>query len=251
MSTRAKKPAKSGATRALGTKEPKRTARVPLFTPEISTTAAAILGLIAVQPGSAYDLARRMKTSHHFIWPRAESKLYEEVKRLHQLGLVDAEHEAVGKRPRTVYRIRPLGTQALELWVKRASEPPSLSFETLVKIAYSDFGSIDDARAQVNAIREQALQWIELGRGLARMYLENRVELPQRAHTNVLVWRFLAEYASSLLVWADRADAALARWDGVAPSDNNAQVTREVFEDGLKRFEAVLAQARGRPSDKG
>jgi DNA-binding PadR family transcriptional regulator len=213
--------------------------------PEISTTAAAILGLVAVQEGSAYDLAQRMKLNHHFIWPRAESKLYEEVKRLHALGLVDAMDEPTGRRRRTVYRILPLGERALTSWAKRASEAPSLSFETLVKLAYADYGTIEDARAQVGAIRELALQWIKLGRSLASSYLEGRVQLPQRVHTNALVWRFLAEYALALLAWADLADATLEDWDGVAPSLSNAEASRRLFEDGLRRFDEALARRDG------
>jgi DNA-binding PadR family transcriptional regulator len=212
--------------------------------PEISTTAAAILGLISVKRGSAYELAQRMKLNHHFIWPRAESKLYEEMKKLHRQGLVAAEKERTGRRPRTVYRILPLGKRALAAWVTRASEPPSLSFEALVKLAYADSGSVDDARAHVQAVRKMCDEWIALGRSLAAMYLEERVELPERAHENVLVWRFLAGYTIAMAEWADAADAALARWDGVRPSARNAAVTRDVFADGLRRFDALATKKK-------
>ena len=47
-----------------------------------TTTSFAILGLLAVQPWATYDLAKLMRRSLHFFWPRAESNLYAEPKRL-------------------------------------------------------------------------------------------------------------------------------------------------------------------------
>jgi PadR family transcriptional regulator, regulatory protein AphA len=199
-----------------------------------------------VQSGTAYDLAQRMKTNHHFIWSRAESKLYEEVKRLHELGLVSAEHETTGRRARTVYGILPLGERALTAWIAMPSAEPSLSFEALVKLAYADFGTVEEARAHVRSMAELAERWITLGRTLADAYLQGRVELPQRAHTNVLAWRFLAGYGAALLDWANVADAALARWDGTKPSKKNAEITRELFADGLRVLDRASRGAAGR-----
>jgi DNA-binding PadR family transcriptional regulator len=204
---------------------------------EITTTSAAILGLLAVQEGTAYELARRMETNHRFIWPRAASKLYEEVKRLVALGLVDAEAGATGKRPHVRYRIRAEGLRALRAWTPKPSAPPSLSFEALVKLAYADFGSIDDARAQVLAIRAQAEESIALGKKLARMYQDEAVALPERMHTNAIVWRFLAGYFVAMRDWSIEAERALDAWDGVAPSKKNRDATRRVFEEGLRLLE--------------
>ena len=44
----------------------------------LSTTTYAILGLLAVQPWSTYELTRQMDRSLGRMWPRAQRKLYEE-----------------------------------------------------------------------------------------------------------------------------------------------------------------------------
>jgi len=57
----------------------------------LTTTSYAILGLLAIQPWSTYELAQLMKRSMHFFWPRAESNLYAEPKRLVEAELATAE----------------------------------------------------------------------------------------------------------------------------------------------------------------
>ncbi len=41
-----------------------------------TTTSYAILGLLAIRPWATYDLAKLMRRSLQFFWPRAESNLY-------------------------------------------------------------------------------------------------------------------------------------------------------------------------------
>lgn len=59
----------------------------------LTTTSFAILGLLAIQPWSTYELAQLMRRSLQFVWPRAESNLYAEPKRLVDAGLATAEVE--------------------------------------------------------------------------------------------------------------------------------------------------------------
>ena len=56
-----------------------------------STTSHAILSLLAIQPWATYDLAKLMRRSLHFFWPRAESNLYAEPKRLVEAGLAEVQ----------------------------------------------------------------------------------------------------------------------------------------------------------------
>ena len=47
----------------------------------------AILGLLGIDRWTPYELVQHMKRSTiHYIWPRAESKMYEELKRLAAAG---------------------------------------------------------------------------------------------------------------------------------------------------------------------
>ena len=83
----------------------------------LTPTSYAVLGLLAIQPWTTYELAKQMDRTLNRFWPRARSKLYEEPKKLVAEGLAVAETGAHGRRPRTVYSITPKGRQALRAWL--------------------------------------------------------------------------------------------------------------------------------------
>src|SRR5262249_48215456 len=150
--------------------------------------AYAILGLLAVEKGTAYELAKRMERNYRFYWPRAESKLYEAVKTLVDTGFASVTRGWTGKRPKSVYRITAAGRRALAAWVERPGAGPLLSFEGLLKVTYADFGSKKAALAQLRAIAEDASRTIALGEMLGRAYAEGNVDHVERTPTNTLVW---------------------------------------------------------------
>ena len=65
-----------------------------------------------------------MRRSLHFFWPRAESNLYAEPKRLVTAGLAEAREEWNGDRRRTVYSITDRGREALRTWL---ATPPAMT----------------------------------------------------------------------------------------------------------------------------
>ena len=75
------------------------------------------------------------------IWPRAQSKLYEEPKKLVAQGLACAAEEQVGQRPRTVYTITSRGRRALAAWLRDPGAGPVLEFEQLLKIFFAENGT--------------------------------------------------------------------------------------------------------------
>src|SRR6266545_2781075 len=85
--------------------------------PSLTTTSYAVLAQLTVHPWSTYELARQRVRYFRYVWPRAESAIYREVKRLAAMRLVAAKREFVGKRPRTVYSITEAGRQVLREWL--------------------------------------------------------------------------------------------------------------------------------------
>ena len=62
----------------------------------LTTTSYAILGLLSVRSWSTYELTQQMDRSLGRIWPRAQSKLYEEPKKLAAGGYARARQERWG-----------------------------------------------------------------------------------------------------------------------------------------------------------
>ena len=71
-------------------------------TASLTTTSYAVLGLLAIQPWSTYELAKQMERTLYRVWPRARSRLYDEPKKLVAHGLAEARKESVGRRPASV-----------------------------------------------------------------------------------------------------------------------------------------------------
>src|SRR5438445_679064 len=124
--------------------------------PGLTTTSYAVLSLLSLRSWTTYELAQQMKRSLHWFWPRAESKLYEEPKKLVAHRFAREAKRYTGKRASTVYTITPKGRRALAAWVRQSGEPaPTLEFEALVRVLSAQCVDIDDLREILSAVRDR------------------------------------------------------------------------------------------------
>jgi len=204
-------------------------------TPQLSTTSYAILGLLAVKPWSTYELARQMQRALGRFWPRAESKLYEEPKKLVALGLARAEKETVGRRPRTIYSITPAGRQAMERWVAEPGAGPVLEFEGLVKLFYAEHGTKADILETLDRVRAWSDEQHRASVGIPRAYLDGEGAFPERLPWILLCGQFLEEFDVMVERWTDWAEQVVEAW----PDDVTAATPEmEVLEAQARRAEA-------------
>jgi DNA-binding PadR family transcriptional regulator len=178
----------------------------------LTTTSYAVLGLLAIQPWSTYELTRQMDRSLGRVWPRAASKLYEEPKKLVAHGLATAQQERVGKRPRTVNAITDAGRQALAEWLQRPSEGPGLESEQVLKVFFADQGTRDDALATVAAARAWAEERNAANREVGRAYVAGEGDFQERLATNMIAGRFLTDFYRMVAEWADWATGQIEQW---------------------------------------
>lgn len=75
----------------------------------------ALLGALAEQDRSGYQLVQRFKAAMNFVWTASQGAIYPELLRLEADGLI-AEVEA-GPRRRKTYRATEAGRQALRDWL--------------------------------------------------------------------------------------------------------------------------------------
>jgi PadR family transcriptional regulator AphA len=184
----------------------------------LTPTAYAVLGLLAVQPWTTYELAKQVDQTLSRFWPRTRSKLYEEPKKLAEAGLAVATPSSTGRRRSTVYAITPAGRQALSDWLGQTSAPPSFESEHLLKVFYADNGSTEDLRATLGHLRDwahdQSVTNVEVG----SRYVAGGGAFPERLPTLVLTSRFLDDYLELLDRWASWAEETIADW----PADPSA-----------------------------
>jgi PadR family transcriptional regulator AphA len=194
-------------------------------TPTLTTTSYAILGLLAVKPWTTHELVRQVDRSLRRIWPRAQSKLYEEPKKLVAHGLARATDDSVGRRRRTRYTITAKGRRALAAWLQRPGDGPLLEFEQLVKISFADSGSRADVLTNLAATRLWVLEQNVENLATGRAYLEGSGRFPERAALNLLAGRFLTDFYVMMARWVRWATDLVEGWpDDVrdAPYDRKA-----------------------------
>ena len=112
------------------------------------------------------------------FWPRAESKLYEEPKKLVAHGLARASSEMVGKRPRTVYTITAKGRRALAEMGADTRPGPVLEFEQLIKVFFAEHGTKADLLATLAGVHEWSDERLGANAACPRHISMGRVRFP-------------------------------------------------------------------------
>ena len=191
----------------------------------LTTTSYAVLSLLAVEPMTTYELAKQMERSLRDVWPRAESVIYEEPKRLVASRLATATVEHTGRRRSTVYAITDAGRRELREWLGVPGAPPTLEFEALLKVAFADQGALDSLRHNLAVIAAMADARAEYIAGRVEEYRQTGGPFPDRLPLTMLIARFHHEQAAAMQRWADWAQKKVESWDGVT-RDTGARVPR-------------------------
>lgn len=78
----------------------------------------AVLGLLAAESSSGYELTQRFQRSLANAWQASHSQIYPELRKLQDAGLVEVVAE--GARNRRTYGVTPAGREELRRWVLEA-----------------------------------------------------------------------------------------------------------------------------------
>lgn len=202
---------------------------------QLTTTSHAILCLLAIQPWSMYALAKQMRRDLHYVWPRAESNIYVEPKRLVELGLARAETQSTGRRPRTIYSITPKGRQALKRWLRTESAPSRYESETLLKILYGNYGTKDDLLTNIHRFAAEAEIARQAEFAFAREYFQGEHQLDEPLDLSTLFVRLMLEQAEVRLRWAKWAADQVEAWPDAATG--NPEATLEILRSILQTAE--------------
>jgi DNA-binding PadR family transcriptional regulator len=207
----------------------------------LSTTSYAVLGMLAVRPWSAYELTKQIRRSLAYCWPKAESVLYDEPKRLVRLGLATASEEPAGARTRAVYDITDAGRAVLREWLATEPSPPRFELEPLLRLLYADHGRKRDLLAAVESARAWARAETERALAQLEQYRIDGGPFPERLHIIVLFADLCARLIETVEQWAHEAGAEVASWPrtrglGATPS------TKRRLDEVITRAEGLLAR---------
>jgi DNA-binding PadR family transcriptional regulator len=178
----------------------------------LTTTSFALLAQLARRPWTAYELSHQMTRNFRFFWPRAESQLYAEMKALAHAGFADATRRKKGRRVTTTYAITQAGRGELAAWLGRRAAPPSLEFETLLRVFISPLGSVADVRHALDSMCDYLDEAFAVADIVGREYVAGTSEFQDQVHARALIFDFLASFFSTVDDWRARTEREVASW---------------------------------------
>jgi PadR family transcriptional regulator AphA len=156
----------------------------------LTTTSYALLAQLSLRPWSTYELAQQRVRYFRFVWPRAESAIYREVKHLAADGLVEGRTEHIGMRPRTVYSITPQGRETLRDWLGTPVSPFAMEFEAIIRLFVAPQGTTEQIVATLEQVRTDAQEMLGFGGEIKQEFLEGRGALQDQVYIRALAIDF-------------------------------------------------------------
>ena len=164
-----------------------------------------MLGLVALQPGSGYDLARLAERSVGYLWAPSRSQIYKVLPRLVAHRLAIAKTVRQRDRPdKTVYSITPAGKRVLRRWLSQVEEEASGSANLFaLKLFFCDLVPEESAQAQLDGYRRWLNDRLERFQEMKQSSEQGEDIFPQ-----LVLGRAITRIEATL-AWVDDASATL------------------------------------------
>src|SRR5215204_6353597 len=185
---------------------------------QLPTTSYAVLAQVAVRPWSTYELAQQRVRYFRYAWPRAESAIYREAKRLSSMGLIEGKKEYTGKRARTVYSITREGKEALREWLGTPISPFSMNFEAMLRIFVAPLGTKDEIIRTVEQVRADAQEMLRFSGEVKQEFIDGINVTQDQVYIRALAVDFFISLLNTVEAWAERTLAEIETWDDLMPS---------------------------------
>ena len=185
----------------------------------LTTTSYAVLTQVAVRPWSSYELAQQRVRYFRYVWPRAESAIYREVKRLSSMGLLEDTKVYTGKRARTVYSITDAGKEALREWLGTPVSPFSMDFEAMLRIWVAPLGTKDEVIGTLKQVRADVQEMLEFAGQVKQEFIDGINVTQDQAYLRSLPVDFFISLLNTVAAWVERTLAEIETWDDLMPSE--------------------------------
>lgn len=212
---------------------------------DLPPTAFAVLGLLAIDSFTAYELKQQAQRSLRFVWPKADTILYAQPRRLEELGLARSEIETHNGRRRNRYWITDDGRRALRAWLATPSGPPQLEYEPILRLLLADQGTLADARQTVIDLYEWAIDRTKAGLQILESYGLDNEPFPERRHLKLLTAVFTTSLGEAALASCEFALAELDRWNSTQDAKPSAEM-ETLIDDIADRLRAAVERSATR-----
>ena len=191
------------------------------LTDTLTTTSYAILAQVAVRPWSTYELAQQRVRYFRYVWPRAESAIYREVRRLASMGLIRGKKEFTGKRARTVYTITKRGKEALRAWLVTPISPFAMDFEAIIRLFVAPLGTKEQILSTLDQVRADAQEMLRFAGKVKQEFLDGINVTQDQVYLRALGVDFFVSLLNMVDAWAARTREEIEGWNDLTPAGKN------------------------------
>jgi PadR family transcriptional regulator AphA len=201
-----------------------------------------VLALLGIDRWTPYELVRHLTRSMiHHIWPRAESKVYEEPKRLVAAGHAKATIDRKEPR-RTRYTISAQGRRVLAEWVAEPGSGVRFESEGALKVLFAEYGTKQQLLATIDSMRHEALADAARVVGTLEFVLTEGPPYPDRIHQSVLTMDLVLRITAAVIEWADVTEARVDDWPDLKPDNAMRTAAMDLVAELHKRATAIAAR---------
>jgi PadR family transcriptional regulator, regulatory protein AphA len=175
----------------------------------LSSSMEVLLGLLAIEPMSGYDLGLTIRGSIGHFWNESYGQIYPNLKKLAGGGFVTCKTERKkGKPDRRVYSITEKGHERLTAWLTVPPQPEIPRNELLLKLFFGEQVPTQVLIGYVERMAEERRALLELLERAEREEIDHNQHYPGAPY-----WRIAAHFGQmemrAHLHWADETLAQL------------------------------------------
>ena len=186
---------------------------------ELTDLSYVVMNLIGRNGAGPHDLVQMARRGQRLYWAGAESKIYEQPKRLEELGYLSSKKTPGKTRERTHYRLTKKGVRALQEWLALPSHFPRIQSEAAIRIQASDLA--DDPSVVVESLRPLREEIAELSAILDES--EGReARFPHRERQLRLLHSLGRKILGAHLEWIEEVERELGPSERTVPGAPNA-----------------------------
>jgi DNA-binding PadR family transcriptional regulator len=149
-----------------------------------------LLGLLAIEPMSGYDLGQVIRDSVGHFWNESYGQIYPNLKKLEAGGFATSEKERQkGKPDRRIYSITKKGRERLAEWLAVAPQPEIPRNELLLKLFFGAQLSPEIAIQHVERMVERERVFLGKFKRIEHEEIEKNSKYPDAPY-----WRMAARF---------------------------------------------------------
>jgi DNA-binding PadR family transcriptional regulator len=170
------------------------------------------------------------------VWPRAESSMYTEPKKLVERGFASCRQEQVNNRLRTIYEITDAGRDALKDWLEAPAAAASIEHESMLKLALTDFSSQDLVLERIQEIEQQVQDAHSRKQFIVDGVAKNGFRVPEQSVQAIFGLLSMQHFLRAQELWVVEARNLLKE----IPTNKEAE---EIYEWAQEKYVSLVTSA--------